>query len=75
MFLFRYRNYTKQGYPVTNTLHSKSGRIYAVIKRSSDYVVCAGYSIADGTWGQGYYGFATRAKAVNFAKRLAYGRR
>ncbi len=67
-----YKKTTRQGYPVKNTFKSKDGRKYIVGQRSNDYFVANGYNVEDGTWSQGYYGFSTRAKAINFAKKNAY---
>ncbi len=69
---------TAGGYQITNMFRSKSGRKYIVGKKpagnGSEYFVGLGYDGRDRTWGQGVYGFRTRQKAINYAKRRAYKR-
>lgn len=45
---------TKQGYDVIE-MYRDGGRLHAIVKRSSDYVVALGYDTSDGTWAQGRY--------------------
>lgn len=75
-FLYRYKNQTRQGYRVTNTLHDKRGRKYIVGKRrTNDYFVGVGYDIGHGTWAQGYYDFNSRDSALKYAKKCAYDKK
>lgn len=45
---------TKQGYDVIE-MYRDGGRLHAIVKRGSDYVVALGYDTSDGTWAQGRY--------------------
>ena len=45
---------TKQGFTVVE-MYRDGGRLHAIVKRSSDYVVALGYDTSDGTWAQGRY--------------------
>lgn len=45
---------TKQGFEVVE-MYRDGGRLHAIVKRSSDYVVALGYDTSDGTWAQGRY--------------------
>lgn len=49
---------TKQGYKVVE-LYRDGGRLHAIVKRSSDYVVALGYNTATGEWEQGRYDNST----------------
>ena len=75
--LNKFKNNTKQGYPVKNNF-GKGFRQYSVIERpkgtftSPDYFVANCYDKTTGTWAQGYYDFSTRKEAINFAKKKAY---
>ena len=45
---------TKQGFTVLE-MYRDGGRLHAIVKRGSDYVVALGYDTSDGTWAQGRY--------------------
>lgn len=72
--LHKFDKKTKQGYVVRHIFRNRmSGRRYAVIERSNDFVVGCGYDTATGVWAQGVYGFSNIGSAVSYAKKEAYG--
>lgn len=67
----QFKEETSYGMPILERYYGLCGRQFVVVKRKSDYVVGAGYDEFVGQWGQGYYGFSTVMKAINFAKKLS----
>lgn len=59
----------QNGWTLIKELNDASGRTHAIIKRKADYVAAAGFNRADGTWGQGYYGFTSATEAENFLRK------
>lgn len=53
-------------------LTDRYGRKTVVAKRKNDYCVGKGYDKNRKCWSQGYYGFSSHKKALNFAKKVSY---
>lgn len=65
MILFS--NQTSQGDKVLDILTDWYGDKIAVIEKKSGFTVGLRYSLHDGCWGQGVYGFGTHEEALQFA--------
>ena len=59
-----YSKKTKQGYTI-EAMFREGGRLHAIAKRASDYIVCLGYDTTDGTWAQGRYSWNTYGGALD----------
>ena len=62
----KYLTETARGDTVVSIARDSGGRNIAVVRRKNDYTVAIGYSVEDGTWAQGRYGFETEEAANEY---------